>query len=177
MDALFHFVFQLVGGYVLLKGLNVRFNMLILIFLALCSLLVDVEHVLPNLTKIFPLLELVAHIKFHALFIVIIPLFVLFILYFMKKGTYELYGYLLAFSIMLLGELTADMITGMYGIPLFYPFSDTLYMIPKSWEVPFFGSPYMLVVSTYGIAMFMYFGIIALIILIKNFFIKDWMKE
>jgi len=173
MDALFHFVFQLVGGYVLLKGLRIRVNVLILIFLAFCSLLVDVEHVLPYLAGIFPPLDLVDHIKFHTIFIVFIPLLILSVLYSMKKGTKELYGYLLAFSVMLLGELTADMIKGMYGIPLFYPFSDTLYMIPKRWEVPFFGSEYMLAVSTYGIAMFMYFGIIALIISIKNFFIKD----
>ena len=169
MDALFHFVFQLVGGYVLLKGLNVRFNILILIFLAFCSLLVDVEHVLPYLANVFPLLDLIDHIKFHTIFIIAIPLSILIFLYFMKKGTNELYGYLLAFSIMLFGELTADMITGMYGIPLFYPFSDALYMIPKSWEVPFFGSEYMLAVSTYGIAMFIYFGVIGLIISIKHF--------
>ena len=85
----------------------------------------------------------------------------------MKKGSHESYSYILAFSIMLLGELIADMMAGMYGIPLFYPFSDTLYMIPKSWEIYFFDDCCIKFVSTYGIAMFIYFGVIALIILIK----------
>lgn len=177
MDALFHFVFQLVGGYVLIKGLNARFNIFILIFLAFCSLLVDVEHVLPHLASIIPPLDFLDHIKFHTIFIVFIPLLILSVLYFIKKGTGELYSYLLAFSVMLLGHLIADMITGMYGIPLFYPFSDTLYMIPKSWEVPFFGDPYMFIVSTYGIAMLIYFGGIGAIIFLEKILRKKYTKR
>ena len=166
MDALFHFVFQLVGGYVLLTGLKIRFNILILILLAFCSLLVDVEH-------IFTYLGIFGWLKLHTIFVVIIPSLILLLLYFIKKGSYELYAYLLTFSVMLFGEILADMITGMYGIPLLYPFSDTLYMIPKSWEICFFDNCSMKFVSTHGIAMLIYFGVISLIILIKHFVRRD----
>ncbi|PKP54472.1 MAG: hypothetical protein CVT90_01105 [Candidatus Altiarchaeales archaeon HGW-Altiarchaeales-3] len=157
MDALFHFIFALAGGYILLKGLNIKFNSFILIFLALCSLLIDIEHV-------FELMGIFEYIKLHTLITITIPLLILMIFYLMKKGSYELYGYLLTLSVMLFGAVVADMIKGMYGVPLFYPLSDTLYMIPKNREIYFLNKPGMPIVSVYGIAMLIYFGLIGLII-------------
>ena len=150
MDTLFHFVFALVGGYILVKGLGVKYRLSILIFLSLSSLFIDLDHLMTHL-------GMYDGLKLHNLFIVLIPI----LLFFIFRNIY-----LVVFSVMLFGHLIADMIYGIYGVPLFYPFSEATYLIPKSWEIYFNNNPTMPLVSTAGIAILIYFTVISVIIFI-----------
>lgn len=151
MDTLFHFVFALVGGYVLVKGLGIRFNPKILVLLSLLSLLIDMDHLM-----VF--MGLSKTLRLHNLFVVCIPIFLFFIFRTI---------YFPIFSVMLFGHLIADMVQGIYGVPLFYPFSETMYLIPKNWEIYLGGDPTSPIVSTFGIGIAVYFGLIFLIISIS----------
>ena len=57
------------------------------------------------------------------------------------------------------------MVQGIYGILLFYPFIETTYLIPKKWEIYLGGDPTSPIVSTFGIGITLYFGLILLIII------------
>ena len=159
MDALFHFVFALVGGYILVKGLGGKYKLTVLVFLSVLSILIDIDHFIGVKIPIF-----------HNIFLaIILPSILLLILYFYKKEWTELHIYIFVFIIMLFGHLLADMIIGMYGIPLFYPLSNTLYMIPRSWEV-YLGNGYSRpLASTTGIAMAIYFGLIGFVVGLGSF--------
>lgn len=152
MDSLFHFVFALVGGYVLVKGLGVKYNPYTLVLLSLSSLLIDLDH----LTVFIGLSET---LRLHNIFIALIPL----LFYIIYRNIY-----FIVFTVMLLGHLIADMVQGMYGIPLFYPLTRTTYLIPKNWEIYLGGDPTSPIVSTFGIGITLYFGLILLIIIIPH---------
>ena len=159
MDTLFHFVLALAGGYMLVKGLGVRYNLIVIVFLASLSILIDIDHFIGVKIPIF-----------HNIFLAIIfPGILLLIVYFYNKEWIELQVYLFVFMIMLFGHLLADMIIGMYGIPLLYPLSNTLYMIPRSWEVYLGNDPGSPLASTFGIAMAIYFGLIGFVVGFDSF--------
>lgn len=148
MDTLFHFIFALVGGYVLVKGLGIRYHLSILIFLSISSLLIDLDHLMTYL-------GVYEGLKLHNLLIVLIPV----VLFFIFRDIY-----FAVFSVMLFGHLIADMIYGIYGVPLFYPFSKATYLIPRQWEIYFSNDPTMPLVSTAGIAILIYLAVISLIV-------------
>ena len=152
MDSLFHFVFALVGGYALVKGLGVKYNPYTLVLLSLSSLLIDLDHL-----SVF--IGLSESLKLHNIFIALIPL----LAYIIYRNIY-----FIVFTVMLLGHLIADTVQGIYGIPLFYPLTKTTYLIPKKWEIYLGGDPTSPIVSTFGIGITLYFGLILLIIIIPH---------
>jgi len=152
MDALFHIVMAFVGGVMLLRSLKTNLSMKIILILSLASLVItDADHFLPVKTPIF-----------HNIFLlVVLPLPAL--LYMYSRGKRDYFNYVLALVVMLLGHLLMDMVQGMYGIPLFYPISDELYMMPATWEVALPGEPGSLIISRLAISLLIYFGLIFLL--------------
>ncbi|MBN2013895.1 MAG: metal-dependent hydrolase [Candidatus Altiarchaeota archaeon] len=141
MDSLYHFVFALVGGYVLVKGLNVRYSFPFLVVLAFLSTLIDVDHLWQSQI-------------FHNLFVLVPVLFVFFVSFLFKHRGIKLYS--LVLFVMVFGHLLADMTFGI-GIPLFYPLSDSMHRFPSFVMEPNF-------VSSFGIALSLYFGFIAVLV-------------
>ncbi len=143
MDSLYHFIFALVGGYVLVKGMGMRYDFRVLVGLAVMTVLIDLDHIWSVLV-------------FHHIFILAPPILLFFAALAMGWKRIQLYSVVLA--VMFYGDLLADMTIGM-GIPLFYPLDDSLYKLPYVVMNPNFISPY-------GLTLFLYFGLIALLILI-----------
>ncbi len=77
---------------------------------------------------------------------------------------------------MLFNHIPFDMVYGMYGVPLFYPLSKKLYMLPPL-ELNLFGRPSNPLVSKYGMALLIYFGTIAFFSLIFNALEKTGKEE
>jgi len=147
MDSLFHFVISLAGGFVFLELTKAKYSPLHLLALAFFSLSIDIQHLFEAF-QIYPI--------FHAFYFALLPLAAA--LYFHSKKQPVPFTYSILLSLMLLGHLFADMIQGMYGVPLFYPFSGTLFMLPPG--LLLFGSNP--VIGSAGLAMFLYFGLIFL---------------
>jgi len=143
MDSLYHFIFALVGGYVLVKGLGVRYNFLILTALAFFSILIDIDHLL-------------GFHFFHNVFVLTPFVLLFFIALFMKLKRVQLYSLILV--VILYGHLLADMTYGM-GIPLFYPLDSSMKKVPYPAMKKNFVSPF-------GMTLLLYFGAIALLVLI-----------
>lgn len=161
MDALFHAVFAYIGGYLLVKGLGWKYKPGALAVLALLSLIVDIEHLAENAG--------LRDLHSHTLIIVFVPLTA----YLLMELTRSFPGtrhYVLIYSVMLFSHLCMDMIEGMYGIPLLYPLSDRLYLIPGDWEAYLNGNQTEPIIATQGIGVAIYFGVIALIIYLAGFF-------
>ena len=157
MDALFHIILALAGGYMLAKGMNFRHNIGILLILSILSLFyTDMDHFIGAKIPIF-----------HNIFMTILmPAIILVILYLV--GMKRLREYLLILIVMLFGHLLYDMVHGIYGIPLFYPFSDQLYLMPANWETTLPWDQTAPLISRLGIASTIYFGGIFLIILLNS---------
>ncbi len=81
-----------------------------------------------------------------------------FILVFRHYKKPKLQAFSLAAMVMLIGHLMADMIIGIYGVPLFFPFYGGLYMIPHSWN--FIEIDHSYVIAPTGIAVAAYFALI-----------------
>ncbi len=152
-DALFHFVTSLSGGYVLVKAGKVECSIKSLVLLSVLSLLVDVDHFLQYVNVSTEIL--------HNVFIILALLFIYALLGSSERlNRYK--QYFLILTVMLCGHLTADMIEGVFGIPLFYPFSEKLYQIPDNWEIDLFQETDKPVIGKAGIALAAYYAIIAL---------------
>ncbi len=147
MDSLFHFVLSLAGGFVFLELLKVKYQPWHLVAISFVSLFIDIQHLFEafNIPVIF-----------HAFYFALIPLAAA--AYFRSAKQPRLFFYSIALSLMLFGHLFADMISGMYGVPLLYPLSHTLFMLPAG--LVFFGSSP--VIGSAGIAMALYFALICL---------------
>lgn len=142
MDSLYHFIFALVGGYVLVRGFGVVYSFPVLFALAFASVLIDLDHMGDSLA-------------FHNLF-VLVPLILLFLVAFFR-GYRRIRLYSLVLSVMVYGHLLSDMGYGR-GVPLFYPLVGSLFSVPYFMlEVNF--------VSRFGVVLLLYFGVIALLIL------------
>jgi len=148
LDPLFHYMISLTGGYIILKNLN-QYNTRALLILSTISLMIDLDHftglgiqVLHNLTV--PALTIVAFIYLH------------------KKKQEKYAAYMLALTVMLGGCLLMDMVQGMYGIPLFYPLSSELYLMPASWDITLPWDHTSNIISRHGIALLLYYGAVFL---------------
>ena len=145
MDVLFHFVISLVGGFVFLELTKTRYHPLHLLAITFLSLSIDVQHLLEAINIPF---------IFHGIYFALIPSVAA--LFFFSRKQMQLAVYSSALSLMLFGHLFSDMIQGFYGVPLFYPFSAHLFMLP--WALMTFkGAP---VIGAAGLAMALYFGLI-----------------
>jgi len=165
MDALFHIVIAYVGGIILLKNLNVDFNLWVVFMLSVISLIVtDIDHFIDTEIPIF-----------HNIFLLIIfPTIIL--LYLHSREKYNYFNYRLTLIVMFIGHLLTDMVEGMYGIPLFYPVSNRLYMIPEWLEIYLPLNHASWIVSRLGIALFLYFTLILSVPIIFKFFSSDFSK-
>jgi len=153
MDVLFHFVISLVGGFVFLELTKTRYHPLHLLAITFLSLSIDVQHLLEAINIPF---------IFHGIYFVLIPSAAA--LFFFSRKQMQLAVYSSALSLMLFGHLLSDMIQGLYGVPLFYPISNHLFMLPNdlSFLLPnsaacFQSSP---IIGAAGLAMALYFGLI-----------------
>ncbi len=169
MDTLFHFTLAIVGAYILMDGLKIRYNFKILFLLSVISLSLDGISLLLHTTNVMrhdiPLS--------HNIFLAIVLPLVIYVT-FPKKG---LKDYSIIIMVLLVGHLVSDMITftdsngisvfNIYGPPLFFPLSDKLYLIP---DFKF------KLISSAGIALTIYFGIIFLILKLKKKFNKNGEK-
>jgi hypothetical protein len=144
MDALFHFAMSFAGGYILMKGMNADFRLRHLFLLSLVAGLIDIDHIISIIPK-----TMIAH---NLLFIIGLPLIFFHIFRLMKKQRMQVFS--LVLIVMWIGHLLADMISGMYGVPLFYPLSHSFVIAPA------------------GIAIGIYFGLIFSIMLISAFIDK-----
>lgn len=156
MDALFHFAMSFAGGYILLKGLKVDFRLWHLFVLSMIAAMIDIDHVtgLPGQTLVV-----------HSLtFVFGLP--VILFLAFRRTGHDNLAIYSLALIVMWIGHLLADMVQGLYGVPLLYPFYDGLFMIPGVWS--FIEIDHSYVIAPRGIAVAVYFGVVFTIPFIRN---------
>jgi hypothetical protein len=161
MDALYHFVLALAGGYILAKGLRMRYRPGMLVLTALASMALDLDHFI----RYF---GINTQVSFHSLYIALIPL-ILYLYIKSEKPQSSLGGYLLILSVLIYGHLAMDMVKGMYGIPLFYPLSDKLFLIPERWEMYLFDDETKPLVTTEGIGLTLYFGFIFILIAINSF--------
>jgi|GEM_PF-1138625 len=161
MDVLFHFVMSFAGGYVLLKGIRSGryFGWGKLFLLSFLVGMIDLEH----LTNHTP-----ENVLTHSLiFMLGLPLLLFLAFRFAdsrisKSGEKDerfkgLQAYSLVAMVMLIGHLLADMISGIYGIPLLYPLSTRLFLLPYSWNIAYSGS---YVIANEGIAVALYFALV-----------------
>jgi hypothetical protein len=160
MDALFHFAMSFAGGYILMKGMNADFRLRHLFLLSLVAGLIDIDHIISIIPK-----TMIAH---NLLFIIGLPLIFFHIFRLMKKQRMQVFS--LVLIVMWIGHLLADMISGMYGVPLFYPLSGGLFLIPPAWN--FIEIDHSFVIAPAGIAIGIYFGLIFSIMLISAFIDK-----
>jgi hypothetical protein len=164
MDALFHFAMSFAGGYVLLKGMKGgrHFGWGRLFLLSLLVGLIDLEHVMGHAPEIV--------FTHNLTFVLGAPLLLFLAFGWMKRSGRigkeageGLQLYSLAAMVMLIGHMLADMIGGLYGIPLLFPFSTRLFLMPQSWNL--FEIDHSYVVATAGIAVALYFGIVFLAVI------------
>jgi len=148
MDALFHFAMSFAGGYILLKGLRVDFRWRDLFLLSVLAGLIDLDHIISVLPQ-----TLIVH---NLTFVLGLPLLLFLVFRYMKRDKLQVYS--LVVMVMLIGHLLADMITGVYGVPLFFPFYSRLFMIPHTWN--FIEVDHSYVIAPAGIAVALYFGLI-----------------
>lgn len=160
MDALFHFAMSFAGGYILLKGLKVDFRLRDLFMLSVIAAMIDLDHVTG-----LPDQMLVVH---SLTFVLGLP--IMLFLTFRRTGHDKLAIYSLALMIMWIGHLLADMIQGLYGVPLLYPFYTGLFMIPGVWSFIEIDNSY--VIAPRGIAVAVYFGIVFIATFVRNLFVK-----
>lgn len=146
MDTLSHLIFSLAGGYLTAYAAKMKVKAHTVPLLAVASLLIDVDHMLPHLGVTSTLL--LHNIAFTAL------------------AAYIAYRFIghdagVLSAVMLAGHLLLDMNTGIYGIPLLYPITSQLYLIPSTWEFYVFGDPRYTIISRTGIALLLYGAFIA----------------
>jgi len=163
MDVLFHFALSFAGFYILFKGLKVDFRLWEVFGLSMLAGLIDIDHV------IFVLPE--TAVLHNLTFVLGLPMLLFFIFRYAKMGEkgkkFQIFA--LAFSIILIGHLLTDMVTGLSGIPLFSPFYTDLFLIPQNWK--FIEIDHSYVVTPTGIAVSIYFDLIFTILIlfrIKN---------
>lgn len=174
MDVLFHFTLAIFSSYILLEHLKSTYNLKDLILLSIFPFSLDgvtrlyriIHHTLNIGPHLFSPLS-------HNIFIgILLPLIIYLISQTKKTKIYSL-----IIMVLMIGHLLSDMITftdinGKYifnevGIPLFYPLSETLYLIPSP-QFTIFNSPGSLFISSAGIALSVYFGLILLIIKLNS---------
>jgi hypothetical protein len=148
MDALFHLAMSFAGGYILLKGLKVDFRLRELFLLSIIAGLIDVDHITGLRPEVLLLHNLI--------FVIGVPLALMLIFRHYKKPKHQAFSF--AVMIMLIGHLLADMIVGMYGVPLFFPLYGRLFMIPQSWN--FIEIDHSYVIAPAGIAVAAYFALV-----------------
>jgi len=179
MDTVFHIVLALAGGYILVKGLGVCYKLWVLVLLAFLSLSLDVLSVIQYFIYVLFDIGTGSLPLSHNIFLVIvIPLIFSIIIYIQKNKKLQVYT--LVFMVMLISHLLVDMITiqvggcayNLYGIPLFYPLSKTLYLIPD-WRMDLLEGSNDQLISSPGIALALYLGIIALMISLRRFYLTQ----
>ncbi|NOZ58314.1 MAG: hypothetical protein GXO66_01855 [Euryarchaeota archaeon] len=172
MDSFAHSVLNLLGGYVFLREAGARFRRRHLLLLTPVSIVMDLDHAL-NYRKLKPFRqEFLGNLPspMHNLFFVLLVCALLYLL----LRALRLPGrrtYTAALGVMMLGSLIFDMVGGMYGVPLFFPISEKLYQIPNWWRFIPVGHSYA--VEPLGIALLLYFSLVALLALIARNFIKE----
>ena len=140
---------SLTGGYIILQNLK-QYNTLALLILSLISLMVDVDH-------FTGLSTLVIHN------ITVLALTTVAYIYLRRKKQERYAAYMLALAVMLGGHLLTDMTQGMYGIPLLYPLSSELYMMPARWDITLPWDYTSNIISRQGIALLIYYGAVFLL--------------
>lgn len=170
MDALFHFVVAIFSSYILLEHPKSNYNLKDLLFLSLIPFSLD------GVTRLYQIihhaLNVGPHLSSdlsHNIFLgILLPLIIYLISQTKKTKIYSL-----IIMVLVIGHLLSDMIplaeiNGKYifnedGIPLFYPLSETLYLIPSP-QFTIFNMPSSLFMSSASIAVSIYVGLIFLII-------------
>ena len=152
MDALFHVTMTFAGGYMLLRGLDVRFRWRELFVLSIIGGAIDLDHFYRPFGEM---------LLFHnVFFITLVPL--AFFLVFRHFGRPKLAMYSSFMVVFWIGHLLADMISGMYGVYLFFPFYNASFYLPGWMNIWRVGTTYA--VETAGFAVAIYFGLIFAIV-------------
>ena len=180
MDSLTHLILSLTGGYILLKGLNGKVNLYALSLIAVAALFIDIDHIFNRFFS--------NTLSLHSVYVILllsIPLFILALTsQYGSKNTKDtsrtLFVYLLIFTVFLVGHMLFDMIDGQ-GIPLFYPFSKTNYLLPQvgiclrgdNMPTLIKGDSFSdCIIAPFGTAFLAYYGLICSIIVLKRVFQK-----
>jgi len=158
MDALFHFALSFAGGYILLRGLKIDFRLWHLLAISLAAGLIDIDHIITTSPAV-----LYAH---NVIFIIGLPAASCMAFRYLRQERLAVYS--LLFTVMWAGHLLMDMIAGMYGIPLLFPLSGHLFMIPQNWNFIEIENSYA--IAPAGIAVAAYFALVFAIILLLSGF-------
>jgi len=158
MDTLFHFIFSIIAGMAL--GLHLKHKLEIVVLAAAFSLLIDLDHFGGFITRG----------SFHNIFIFLLLPFVLFLLayiYEKPKGQIKWQSFFLLLLVMLAGHVAADSFSE-GKVLLFYPLSmKEIGMISEGTRM--FDSIHPAVVEKEGIALALYFIILAGAVFIEDF--------
>jgi hypothetical protein len=141
MDPLTHFIIASAAGYILAGAAGMRIRGYMVPVLAVLALFIDVDHLLP-------LIGVTRTLVLHNIA-------------FVAAAGLIVYGFAgrdagIIFSTMLAGHLLFDMNSGIYGIPIAYPLSGRLFLIPKEWELGLFGYSSYPLISRTGLAATFY---------------------
>ena len=145
----------------MVKGMGLNYGLLRVSILAFFSLFIDLSHVIGILGL------------FHNVFV--LAFLILLYLWFSWNNSENSKNYLLIFLVMVAGHFIADMIFGI-GIPLLFPFSNSYYLIPqygiclRKYGIYIAQGSDLVecLVTPFGIALTLYFGIIALVVVLRR---------
>ena len=160
MDALYHFILALAGGFLLAEGLKMNYNPWQIFAVSILSMVPDIQHLTVYIG--------IKGIELHGIFIILLPLLAYFLLIVFKRNKKE-DKYLIILAVLLFGHILMDTVSGENGVPLFYPFSRTSYLMPENWNIYLFNDLEKPLASTYGIGLALYFGVIGFAALIYRF--------
>ncbi len=146
MDSLSHLMLAFGGGLLFVLWSKAKIRHYEVAAFAIASTFIDVDHLLPHYGLANTLL-------LHNLVVAALLSVVTALLFGRARGALA--------SVMLAGHLLFDMVSGLYGIPLLYPLSETTYLIPEAWELWLFGDPSYTVASRTGIALSAYAAVVA----------------
>lgn len=159
MDSLTHLVLNFSAGYIFLKGIRADFRIWHLFILAFISQSLDMDHVFeynriePFFDSIFKNTVSPMH---NIFFITFISGGIYFAGKYLKNNKIQIYS--LALFFMFFGNIVMDTVSGMYGVPLFFPLTNKLVQIPPYWHFISVGHSY--VIQPMGIALLVYFSVV-----------------
>ena len=128
MDSLFHFLLAFMACLVV--GLHRKHGLRIVFLFAVIAVLIDLDHWLMPGQVIKPM---------HNLFFVVLFPLALFLYFYKyeKKGSIKWQTYSLLLLVVLVSHVVVDYFYGSeHGVPLFWPLSDKVYLIPE-WSLKF----------------------------------------
>ncbi|MFH1721942.1 MAG: metal-dependent hydrolase [Candidatus Altiarchaeota archaeon] len=169
MDLLFHFLANILACVLVNHGLEMKLKFRTLILFSIVALLIDIDHLL--LYTGYSILDeglntSVLHNIFFLFGIVVLIYFLASRVFLVKNE--KAINISALFFILLSGHMLFDMIFGRYGVPLFYPLTNRLYVIPRFFEISI-GKRFEFPLTTRSsVAWMLYLSLIAIVIKIRK---------